>query len=712
MRESDQGGANEFGSSLSVVCSFWKDFDLEGMRAKLDEVGLKIAGLQEESVQNRRKLAEVTKDFRRNTPESAAKSVGTLLKQYQEEVDRLTKRAKHGESAFLNVYQKLYEAPDPALALSQAFETASRLTDLEAQNRKVNQELAEYKAESKQIKNQDLTIRRLEEKVRSLEAQLEEKEREVVEVKEQASAEADAAVISQMQEKEQQLTQMLNEAQENLAAMHRLQQTTQNQLFAMQSQTEEEKLGRQSELELQTQELERAQERLIALEQEKASLKQQLGARKDSQLEKLRAAPPVPTLEEALRQELGTQRELSSRLRSEVASLKHELEEANEMWATKLEGLRATLQATTLHSQALEEELAMRPTVVQVEELKQQIRILQAVGYNTLENDGGPAGGRGGVDAARSSGGGAAGSTLESLLLSKNRHLEHELTMCRLKVVDAQQELDMALARVTELEGQVAEQRSLVRQLEEDLLVSRRQGGDESGTGPRRASSDARQLSGLLGAVSAAAAAVGSDGDSDADDADNSMVRVLCAQRDRFRVRAQELEEELTRSRADLAAARNQAAAVQADNVALIERLRYVHGYKAGPRADVERGESEVERRYSAQYEDKLNPFREFQGQQKERSRRAMSLPDRAMYSVAQLVFGSPVTRAAVFAYLLLLHLLVFAALTRMTHHGSGALFAHHQAILDAGRHHLTQAMHGEPLPGAALAPRLGVAQP
>ncbi len=45
------------------------------------------------------------------------KDVGPLLKSYQEEIDRLTTRAKHGEAAFLDIYQRLYEAPDPAAAL-------------------------------------------------------------------------------------------------------------------------------------------------------------------------------------------------------------------------------------------------------------------------------------------------------------------------------------------------------------------------------------------------------------------------------------------------------------------------------------------------------------------------------------------------------------------------------------------------------------------
>ncbi len=171
----------EMGSPLPVVCSFWREFDLEGMRPKLDEIGLKVAEHQEESVQHRRKLAEATREFKKNN-EAVSKTVGPLLKQYQEEIDRLTKRAKHGETAFLDLYQKLYEAPDPAPALSSAFEHASRATDLEAQFKKLSQELAEYKAESAQIKNQDLTVRKLEEKVRALEAHLEEKKKELVEV--------------------------------------------------------------------------------------------------------------------------------------------------------------------------------------------------------------------------------------------------------------------------------------------------------------------------------------------------------------------------------------------------------------------------------------------------------------------------------------------------------------------------------------------------
>lgn len=57
-------------------------------------------------------------DFKKASPEDKLSMFNSLLKGYQEEVDNITKRAKFGENAFLNIYQKLYEAPDPFPALA------------------------------------------------------------------------------------------------------------------------------------------------------------------------------------------------------------------------------------------------------------------------------------------------------------------------------------------------------------------------------------------------------------------------------------------------------------------------------------------------------------------------------------------------------------------------------------------------------------------
>ena len=120
----------------------------------------------------------------------------SLLKGYQEEVDNITKRAKFGENAFLNIYQKLYEAPDPFPALASIAvilrtslknclndmqlnllfdvfqEQERKLSELESENRKMKVELEEFRTEATHLKNQQSTIRRLEERNRQLEQQV------------------------------------------------------------------------------------------------------------------------------------------------------------------------------------------------------------------------------------------------------------------------------------------------------------------------------------------------------------------------------------------------------------------------------------------------------------------------------------------------------------------------------------------------------------
>lgn len=64
------------------------------------QVGLKVADLQEQSAANRKQLADATREFKRSTASAAdseyVRAVAALLKRYQEEIDALTRRAKHG----------------------------------------------------------------------------------------------------------------------------------------------------------------------------------------------------------------------------------------------------------------------------------------------------------------------------------------------------------------------------------------------------------------------------------------------------------------------------------------------------------------------------------------------------------------------------------------------------------------------------------------
>lgn len=59
-------------------------------------------------------------DFKKNVSPDVFKAVAPLLKKYQVEVDALTNRSKSAEGAFLDIFQKLQEAPDPSTLLGNA----------------------------------------------------------------------------------------------------------------------------------------------------------------------------------------------------------------------------------------------------------------------------------------------------------------------------------------------------------------------------------------------------------------------------------------------------------------------------------------------------------------------------------------------------------------------------------------------------------------
>lgn len=100
------------------------------------------------------------------------------------------------------------------------------------------------------------------------------------------------------------------------------------------------------------------------------------------------------------------------------------------------------------------------------------------------------------------------------------------------------------------------------------------------------------------------------------------MLRVLVGQRDRLRAKVQELEVQLASAQGELHTAQQGLTAARADNVALIERLRYVGGYRqqaaaartnaAGGKGDIEAG-ADVVGKYSQLYDEGINPFKQFQ---------------------------------------------------------------------------------------------------
>ena len=72
------------------------------------------------------------------------------------------------------MYKALYEAPDPTPTIELAVSLRSRIGTLENENSKLVKEIESFSAEFSSLKNQDITIRKLEEKLASMDSSVED----------------------------------------------------------------------------------------------------------------------------------------------------------------------------------------------------------------------------------------------------------------------------------------------------------------------------------------------------------------------------------------------------------------------------------------------------------------------------------------------------------------------------------------------------------
>lgn len=104
--------------------------------------------------------------------------------------------------------------------------------------------------------------------------------------------------------------------------------------------------------------------------------------------------------------------------------------------------------------------------------------------------------------------------------------------------------------------------------------------------------------------------------------AETSILPIITSQRDRFRLRNGELEEELRRQFETLSELRTEIKLLQADNLKLYEKVRYLQSYRDEGPNNANRsayqgnsaGRDEELGKYQNKYEESMNPFEAFRG--------------------------------------------------------------------------------------------------
>jgi homeobox protein cut-like len=162
----------------------------------------------------------------------------------------------------------------------------------------------------------------------------------------------------------------------------------------------------------------------------------------------------------------------------------------------------------------------------------------------------------------------------------------------------------------------------------------------------------------------------------------SGILPMVTAQRDRFKKKIGELEQELQKQYQTVSTLRSEVSSLQKDNLNLYEKTRYVSTYNrptaqpstsgsaygANPNPSTIQVSQDTSSglsldRYRSTYESNISPFAAFRGRESARALKRMSLPERAVFQITRLVLQTRTSRNLFAMYCLALHLLVFTML-------------------------------------------------
>ncbi|XP_052423362.1 homeobox protein cut-like 1 isoform X9 [Carassius gibelio] len=373
------------------------------LQKELDTTATALANRQDESEQSRKKLIDQSREFKKNTPEDLRKQIAPLLKGFQAEIDALSKRSKESEAAFLSVYKRLIDVPDPVSALEAAQQlqvTARKMHDLETENQRLKDTLQEYEREIAEVKNQEVTIKALKEKLEQYERSLQAKNTEEAPDHNQDSSRREEReskgenLPNNYADKESRPQQNQDSRTEDLDMKTQSLQTaleaTQAELHELKTKYDEESTAKANEIEAVTTDLERANQRAEAAEREAVSLREQLTStdktlQPSNQIQKApEADKPLEALScSSLEAELGAKEREVERLAEDVQRLQASLAQLSETSTNQISQLAQQLSSKEALLKQLEEKLQAQSDY---EEIKRELCSMKSMEHNSSDH--------------------------------------------------------------------------------------------------------------------------------------------------------------------------------------------------------------------------------------------------------------------------------------------------------------------------------------
>ena len=294
--------------------------------------------------------------------------------------------------------------------------------------------------------------------------------------------------------------------------------------------------------------------------------------------------------------------------------------------------------------------------------------------------------------------------TLEQLLLARNKKLSNEMAVLRVSHQDIQRQAHTLEELMAKTKSELEQAQSLNATLEADLTKVQQ---DSTSAFPSSAMSttgtytsryptsayNPNSLGGRKGRSSPTSSIISGFDPSSSSRTTLEALRsgepvgggsgilpMIQAQRDRFKQKNLQLEEELSKQYTAVSSLRQEIASLQKDNLNLYEKSRYVSTFNRGQPSSLAstyaqnssstaiQVSSETSSglsldRYRSAYEANISPFAAFRGRESTRAYKRMSLPERIVYSVTRMVLANRTSRNIFAGYCFALHILVFMML-------------------------------------------------
>ncbi|UCS23697.1 uncharacterized protein HLK63_M08107 [Nakaseomyces glabratus] len=623
------------GSVYHHAADLWAKADLTNLQKDLDTSILAIKDRESSSLESRKHLASETKVFKKLESDEKLNGINKIIKQYQQEIDSLTKRAKSAEQNLLDFYSKISEAPDPLPLLKNSADNVEKIEDSD----KLNGKITELEDKLARCADYDKIKERLSDleqsSVKTLAKRLAAKEQELNSTWEEKQR--------NWSEKEKELSKQITILQDNNKA---LEATIAKKIDIEGGETTSTgtpssmDFSASTERNLLVQELESSQSRVFQLEKRNEELSGKL-AKATSEAEKESDLAAKQQQISQLESENALIMASSERERTNLNNITRELQQ-------KVDNLKTE---SVSYKNELETLRRKVNTFSDYNEIKSELEALKKIEFGASD------------DADDEDDQNQESNKVQKSLMNANKKLQATLVELRTENI-SQKELNSKLQKeIAQLTDKLGELEEANAKLEIDLQqiedIDQKFNDTASMVSGATRQMNNRTSKGR-GKLSPTSSIVGIPEEGEYEPMQNTAILpIITKQRDRFRNRATDLEKQLRQLNQDKGKLRQEMQILKADNTKLYEKVRYLTNNQNSSTIGVSSLDTEAQLSHS--YDESLNPLSKFKKTERDYYlNRHLSVWEKLFSTFAKIVLQNKSTRLIFLLYCVCLHGLVF----------------------------------------------------